>query len=725
MDPDLTGPEKPRAERLGEACFSWQDAVEQGRPHDPIKFLERYPDLEEELRSYLSDEGVDIPRLAQFAQKDQTTLVSFLHYQIGQRGGKPWKLGSGGVGAVFRALDKNSRCVVAIKVLRDICEGNETLAQRFLVEAQITAQLAHPGVVPVHAVSPPAAAGPDAPGRHPEGRPYMVMKLVEGHTFHLLLNNKRDKEGRDLPFLLDEKGDYDLEKKVRVFEQVCETVAYAHSRNIVHRDLKSLNVMVGAFGEVQVLDWGMAKRLQPDSGASPLAHLPSAIDTSRTGETVGGGMGTYAYMSREQAMDAGGVDRRADVFSLGAILCEILTESPPYDSTSRDELKAMAREARLGDALGRLAACGADAALLFLARRCLGDLEARPLDAGEIVKELVQRRQRMIEDARRAEIARRRRPLIIASAVAVVLLLLGSGVWLRQRQQRQSKAREDISGAIGKASQLRLDGDAIRQNDPRAAVARYREALAVIEQAEPLASAGGVTGSPRDKLVEEKRQLTSEIAGVERQVRLMGDLRAAGSLAGARLAEFEIDYGIAVDAYREAFRQFGLDVGADVPEKIDTALAELPPTVRDELLASVQLWSLIDQKDRAKLRATLDRIDADPWRCRLRTAMIEADVAALRRLAREARGEKITASGLRILGVALRLGAAADDGVALLRCCAMRPCSTRVMPPCISNWPTPWRSSFRRAEPTYWRATRQRRPSTRRILWLGWARLRL
>src|SRR5205807_2370325 len=155
----------------------------------------------------------------------------------------------------------------------------------------------------------------------PDRRPYFTMKLVRGQTLARLLAGRAD-PAQDLPRFLG------------VFQQVCQAVAYAHARGVIHRDLKPLNVMVGAFGEVQVMDWGLAKVLpprptaagsedsEPDKAASAIETVGSASGERAT--EAGCVLGTRAYMPPEQAQgDVGRVDRRADVFGLGAILCEI------------------------------------------------------------------------------------------------------------------------------------------------------------------------------------------------------------------------------------------------------------------------------------------------------------------------------------------------------------------------------------------------------------------
>ena len=206
------------------------------------------------------------------------------------------EIGRGGMGTVYSANDRELGREVAIK----IPNGLETsgLEQRLQREARVLARLEHPGIVPIH----------DA-GRLADGRLFYVMKRVRGHTLR-----------EHLPSIPD------LAERLRVFERICEPVAFAHAAGVIHRDLKPDNVMLGAFGEVMVMDWGVAKQL----GAP--ADDATAISASRPDDTTQAGtvIGTPGFMPPEQARGGGGeVDVRADVFSLGAILYLLLTAHEP------------------------------------------------------------------------------------------------------------------------------------------------------------------------------------------------------------------------------------------------------------------------------------------------------------------------------------------------------------------------------------------------------------
>src|SRR5262249_20094153 len=174
------------------------------------------------------------------------------------------RIEGGGMGVVWRVRDLEFQRTLAVKVMKSGACDNPNAVRRFLAEARITGQLAHPSLVPVH-----------AQGRLPDGRPYYTMKLVEGETLAVLLQARPDPTFRQIEML-------------RVFAQVCQAVAYAHTRGVIHRDLTPANVMVGAFGEVQVVDWGLAKELS-DNGrtedgachafAARSPQLPDAAET--------------------------------------------------------------------------------------------------------------------------------------------------------------------------------------------------------------------------------------------------------------------------------------------------------------------------------------------------------------------------------------------------------------------------------------------------------------
>ena len=405
------------------------------------------------------------------------------------------EIARGGMGAILKNRDVDLGRDLAVKVILEEHRDHPEMVRRFVEEAQIGGQFQHPGIVPVHEI-----------GRFPDGRLYIAMKLIRGRTLAALLEARTD-PADDRPRL------------VSIFEQVCQTMAYAHSRGVIHRDLKPSNVMVGSFGEVQVMDWGLAKVLD-QGGVADEEKAHRSLDDSwdvrtvRSGSDAGASragsvLGTPAYMAPEQARGAlGTVDERADVFGLGSILCEVLTGAPAYAGASSAELYRKASRAELDDALGRLDACGADAELVALARSCLAAApRSRPRAAGVVLAGLtaylagVERRRREAGLARakaeeRAAAERKRRVLTVAlaaSVLATALVVAGGWAWeSRDRAARLAKTTGEVNRALDEASLLR--GQARSEaNDP----ARWAEVLAAARRAEALlAQGGGAATSP-------------------------------------------------------------------------------------------------------------------------------------------------------------------------------------------------------------------------------------
>ena len=356
------------------------------------------------------------------------------------------EIARGGMGAIIKGRDTDLGRDLAVKVLLDTHKDKPDVIQRFVEEAQIGGQLQHPGVAPVYEL-----------GQFEDQRPFFTMKLVKGKTLAALL------EARQSP------AD-DSAKFLGIFEQVCQTMAYAHSRGVIHRDLKPANIMVGAFGEVQVMDWGLAKVIATGGIADESKALSrkkdvSVIETIRSGGStntdapavgsqtrVGSVMGTPAYMPPEQAMgDAEKLDERADVFGLGAILCEILTGSPPYVTDDGQQLLRMAMQAELDDCRDRLAESDADQQLIDVAYRCLEkDSTRRFRDAGIVSEAITKHLESVAQRLRQAEM---RRKLTYVVAVAVVLLVAGIGVGGFLLQAKETEAAKQLAAAEGKRVQ--------------------------------------------------------------------------------------------------------------------------------------------------------------------------------------------------------------------------------------------------------------------------------
>src|SRR5579864_3006287 len=320
--------------------------------------------------------------------RDLTQTAAAQRYTLGK------EIDRGGMGIIYRATDTVLGREVAVKVLQEKYGALSEAALRFAFEARITGQLQHPSIPPVHDL-----------GTLSDGRPFLAMKLIKGKTL--------DESLKDRPDAAADRG-----RLVAVFEQICQALAYAHSHDVIHRDLKPANVMVGAFGEVQVMDWGLAKILGAEPApASPTETqsdatraLPQISPSSDLGSPTEAGsmLGTPAFAPPEQvAGEIEKVDTRADVFGLGAILAVILTGKPPYVGATFESVRVMALRGKLDDCFARLDASWSEPELVALCKRCLAFEPAeRPPNAGEVAKAVAELRAAADERARRAELER-------------------------------------------------------------------------------------------------------------------------------------------------------------------------------------------------------------------------------------------------------------------------------------------------------------------------------
>ncbi|MHC4956141.1 MAG: serine/threonine-protein kinase, partial [Planctomycetota bacterium] len=528
------------------------------------------------------------------------------------------EIARGGVGIVYKGRDTDLGRDVAMKLLRDDYLEHPEILQRFIEEAQIGGQLQHPGIVPVYEL-----------GLRDGEHPYFAMKLVKGRTLAELLGERKDATENRRALLAH-------------FAQVCQTVAYAHARGVIHRDLKPANVMIGGFGEVQVVDWGFAKVLRRGGidderrakrDVTVVATVRTAADGSAS--VAGSVMGTPAYMPPEQAL--GHVDdltERADVFALGAILCEILTGTPPYT----ENVMVAAAQASLDDAHGRLDESGAAPDLIALAKRCLSAMpKDRPRTAREVADVVTtylaeaesrahKARVRAAEEEARSEEQRRaRRHTLVIAASVLAVVLLGGGAWLWTGKVDADRERERIGAYDAAALEAtRLEGDR-----------DWAGARTAADRA-----AGFVTG---DAMREpEARALQARIDDQEQAAQKRADKEKRESALLAALDAVLLQWDVEFEDYRNV-----------VPE-LD-ALADFDRN--EELAAHLDAWASVARKakndDWRRIDAMARRLDDDPWRNRLRDARPKDDVAELRALADDPDTANQGPRSLFLLGVAL------------------------------------------------------------------------
>jgi serine/threonine-protein kinase len=566
--------------------------------------------------------------------------------QTGDRYQLQGEIARGGMGVVLRGRDVDLGRDLAVKVLLEQHAQRPEVARRFLEEAQIGGQLQHPGVVPVYDI-----------GRFGE-RPFFTMKLVKGQTLAQLLAERADST-QDRPRFLG------------IALQVAQTLAYAHAKGVIHRDLKPANIMVGAFGEVQVMDWGLAKVLTEGGVAdeerarrererlenvTQIRTARSSASGCGTETEAGSLLGTPAYMPPEQANgEVAHLDRRADVFGLGALLCEILTGKPPYVGRSTDEVRRKACNGDLADAGMRLDGCGADPELVALTRTCLApEASDRPRDAQAVADGLsaylhgVQERLHQAElaeaeaKAKAIEEARRRRLTLALAGTVLLALTLGGGGWLwikNERDARQAQLTRDVNEALNKATALREQA----RTAPVGSAALFAQAREQVQRALALVKNGPADDTLKTQVARLQTDLEEE--GKDRQL--------IAALDEARLAQAEISadnsrfaHERAVPRFREAFRAYGLPAGEGEAQVVAERIRQSPAAVREALVTALDEWDAlagdpnlgIVEPHRDWLRAVLWTAEpAEGWMHQFRTAREEKDEvsrrAALEKLA--------------------------------------------------------------------------------------------
>jgi tetratricopeptide (TPR) repeat protein len=557
------------------------------------------------------------------------------------------ELGRGGMGVVLRARDPRFGRTLAAKMMLPHVAGRSRARQRFLEEARLTGRLQHPGIPPVHELGQLAC-----------GLPFFTMKLIEGQTLATLLKERHD-SAEDLP------------RFIGIFRQVCQTLAYVHASGVIHRDLKPANIMVGAFGEVQVMDWGLAKervRLAeeelPQPAESPATADSASADTplSRTGDVLG----TPAYMAPEQARgEIHQMDSRSDVFGLGGILCEILTGSPPYRRNDNASVSWQAANAELADAFARLDSCGADAELLDLAKHCLAaNKEDRPPHAGALAEAVEryeaqvqqrlrqaelekaeaqiqaqeERKRRELEQAKvaaeRAKVSeecRRRRVQFWLMGVAALftLALVAAGAWYQFEVLRKADRGQDLDKSLtamhGKLQQQheRLKeklADALTASVLMSEIDGWGDSVKgmhqLSDQADQLAHANRELLDP--SWFDQLQALAKDIQADEedwQSARAFDTIR----LKASTLIDGNWDPDVALREYPQQFRKMGLDVEKGPPAAVVAGIRR--SRLRHVLVAVLDDWArklAARPALQASLLETARHADPDFWRDQVR-----------------------------------------------------------------------------------------------------------
>ncbi len=637
------------------------------------------------------------------------------------------ELARGGMGRVLAATDLAFGRQVAVKVLLPAPDP-AAAATRFVREARITGRLAHPGIPPVHHL-----------GAHADGSPFLAMKLVRGHTLDELLRGRPDPA-------------HDLPRCVGVFEQVCQAVGYAHAEGVVHRDLKPGNVMVGAFGEVQVMDWGLASGKDefgmrneesktwpgPGSGRDSSFLIPHSSLTA-----VGSVLGTPAYMAPEQARGEK-LDARADVFALGGILASILVGRTPFDG---GDVQTTLTQAAAGDTSGVRAAldgCPADRELVDVARRCLAPhRDDRPADgtavaglvaayrAGVEARLRAAERDRAAAEAQAAE-QRKRRKVQLALAAAVGLLAVGAGAaaWWYDRQE---SARDQFERDAAAAEFRQL---AFREKVERdAAAAEFRQKVEDDQrrqaEQERKARAADTVANLLDRA---KAALRAGDADRAAPFLDQADRRAKGDGVpdhAAMLAAYQADLTVLraldqIDAFRwvpvggklpgaaavnarlaAAFAAYGIAPGTTPPAEAARRVNASP--VRETLLAGLDGW--LGRDHRPALRDLLAAADPDRFRDEVRAAVAAEDGRALAALAGRAEWADQPPGLVRVFARFDEIPAEVRRNL-LLQAVRARPADFALLMDLAGDYATPGRGQSLDAAARYYQAAVAVRPAS-------------
>ena len=474
MDPDAPDPTR---EGDAEAIFAeFLELERAGYAPDLEQLCERHPEHADELRRRHHQwrmAGTALERLkrAQAGPEEQSGDRAEADPEVRARAELLWarytvqgEIGRGGMGYILGVRDEGLGRDLAMKVLRGkggrvegVEEGptRKDERARFLVEARITGRLEHPGIVPVHEL-----------GHDPEGKPYFTMKLVAGRTFKEIL-----------PLAREEREDWNVQRALGVLLKVCEAVGFAHDKGVIHRDLKPANLMVGSFGEVYVMDWGLARDMnRPEPEPKP-EDVMAETDTHDFRTMDGDVIGTPEYMSPEQAIGKRDeVGPLSDVFAVGAMLYELLCGRAPHGvrGSSSPVVRLAAAIGSNHEPVQRLAP-DAPAELCAICERALApdpdQRYASMVGLGEDLRAYLEGRVVQAHATGAWQEAKkwvqRNRPLAASLAVAVLLLIVGLVTALHLRdaaqanfelaEERREEAQENLALAKERREQAEVN----------------------------------------------------------------------------------------------------------------------------------------------------------------------------------------------------------------------------------------------------------------------------
>jgi Flp pilus assembly protein TadD/serine/threonine protein kinase len=646
------------ADGMARALEDYLAAAEAGTAPPREEFLARHPELAEDLDACLAalrfiGRAAEAPRAvaAEVAGAEPPDAAA------GQLGDFRLirEVGRGGMGVVYEAEQISLGRRVALKVLPFAATMDPRQLQRFHNEARAAASLDHPHIVHVHAVGCERAVH------------FYAMQFIEGQTLAAMIADLRRAGGKPVaveaqattPHVPDapapaadtaphaaastQRGPRDRAYFRRAAElgvQAAEALDHAHALGVVHRDVKPANLLVDGHGGLWVTDFG-------------LAHIQSDARLTMTGDLVG----TLRYMSPEQALAKRVViDHRTDVYSLGATLYELLTLEPAFAGSDRQELlRQIAFEEPKPPRRVNKAIPGELETIVLKA------MEKNPAERYATAKELADDLRRWLEDKsirarppsplqRMRKWGRRHRPAVTAAAVALVSVLValgaGAGWLLGDRTARQREAEGKVEEALAAAE------PGLRQGNPW-----DHELIAAAQRAEAQLGGGAV-----------RPELRRRVEQLQKDVRMLAELERI-RLDKANVRDGHFDSRSADPQYASAFRDYGIDVETLAP---DEAAAQVQGSaICEHLAAGLDDWALSQgiksgrEEKARRLLAAARQADPDPWRNRLREAVLTGDVSD--ELVRSAPVEELPAATLGLLGTLLERAKTFGPEVELLR----------------------------------------------------------
>ncbi len=625
-------------ELLAELLIRWEDEYDRGRELTPQELCRDAPHLVEraareieKLKCMRPTPAVEttppIPPPGQPMGPPPPPVRAF----VGLRYEPQRHHASGGLGDVFVAVDEEVGREVALKRIKPQFADQPGDRARFEREAEITGRLEHPGVVPLY-----------GRGRDADGRPYYAMRFIRGKSLRGAIGEfykpdqaKKDPGERAVAF----RG------LLQRFMAACNTVAYAHSRGVIHRDLKPDNIMLGPYGETLVVDWGLAKyvgRDEPTCDSAEESLRPAALpdgEGTQTGATVG----TPAFISPEQVLGRKDVGSATDVFSLGATLYQLLTGRPPYQGWQALVDAAAGKFPRprhvRRDAPPALEAVCLQAMAFRPEERYATALElARDVDRWLADEPTAAYREPWLVRARRW-VKRHRTPVAaMAAAFLVGALLVGGGLWWKADQEgraakekeRQEKAaarqademERDVQAALAETSRLEGEG-------------QWEGAQAAAARADGRLAGGGPedlrrrVGQAQTDLNLEARFEALAVEVVEPRPKIDRAGPLMGGVAGVRdPAQIDRDYAAVL-------RDDGAPLDATDPEEM--AAWVRASAIREQLIQALDSWAYLKRDAKIdgaeRLGEAAQRADGNDWRRRLRDLSARGDRAALEQLA--------------------------------------------------------------------------------------------